>query len=90
MKTTVASMSDPHTDRDVYIGRPSIWGNPYSVTKKRSRAEAIRMFEEYLLGNTPLLQRVQELKGKRLICYCAPKACHGDVLARLANQNEPT
>jgi hypothetical protein len=28
----------------------------------------------------------RELKGKDLVCYCAPLACHGDVLSRIANE----
>ena len=31
-----------------------------------------------------LLAALPELAGKTLGCWCAPKACHGDVLARLA------
>ena len=28
----------------------------------------------------------KELKGKDLVCWCAPKACHADYLLYLANQ----
>lgn len=27
----------------------------------------------------------KELKGKDLVCWCAPKLCHGDVLLEIAN-----
>jgi hypothetical protein len=28
---------------------------------------------------------LSELRGKDLICWCAPEACHADVLLELAN-----
>jgi hypothetical protein len=28
----------------------------------------------------------RELKGKVLGCWCSPKACHGDILAKIANE----
>ena len=77
---------------DVYIGRGSKWGNPYSHkegTKAdyivKSRKEAIEKYEEYLLSNEALMNSIQELKGKVLGCWCSPKACHGEVLSRYAN-----
>lgn len=30
--------------------------------------------------------QVAGLKGKTLVCFCAPKPCHGDVLARVAEE----
>jgi hypothetical protein len=44
-----------------------------------------------LLRDRPeLIERARrELKGKRLGCYCAPKPCHGDVLARVAEGGTP-
>ena|SRR3990172_8669606 len=79
---------------DIYIGRGSgsKWGNPFSHkegTKATyvvsSREEAIQKYEEWLLTQPELLKALPELKGKVLGCWCSPKACHGDVLLRLAN-----
>lgn len=71
---------------DVYIGRPSRWGNPYRAGRDGSRDEVIRKFELYLLETPDLLSAVQsDLRGKVLGCWCAPKRCHGDVLAAYAN-----
>lgn len=78
---------------DVFIGRPSIWGNPYSHKegttarfKVATREEAIARYEEWLLSKPGLVSLAkQELRGKILGCYCAPLACHGEVLARIAN-----
>lgn len=68
----------------VYIGRPSKWGNPFKIGPDGDRAEVIRKFEAYV-STSPLRDNLWELRGKSLICYCAPEACHGDVLLRLAN-----
>lgn len=78
---------------DVYIGRPSKWGNPFSHLdtsaarfEAGSRDEAIDKYCHYLMGSSELLADLHELKGKTLGCWCAPKPCHGDVLAELANK----
>jgi hypothetical protein len=43
----------------------------------------IRKYREYLLSNPDLLDRLPELEGKTLGCWCAPKPCHGDVLVEI-------
>jgi hypothetical protein len=73
---------------DVYIGRPSKWGNPYSIGKDGTRKEVIEKYRKYLLSNKALLNDLYELEGKVLGCWCKPKACHGDVLAELVNNRE--
>lgn len=81
---------------DVYIGRPSKWGNPFTHkygTKAEfimpTRKMAIMAYEEWItMGEGKhLLNDLHELKGKTLGCWCHPQACHGDVLIKLANQN---
>lgn len=71
---------------DVYIGRPSKWGNPFRVNKYCSRDEAIDSYYEWILGQPELIASLHELKGKRLGCYCKPKRCHGDVLVELVKE----
>ena len=82
MTTVVNRRTDPY---DVYIGRPSKWGNPFKLTPRTTRAEVIARYEAWLLTQPQLLAALPELKGKRLGCWCAPLPCHGDVLARLAD-----
>ena len=76
----------------VYIGRPargrrgSKWANPFRLKDPKDRRERARMIEKYrrYLAGTDLDPR--ELRGKVLLCWCRPElACHGDVLAELAN-----
>lgn len=87
---------------DVYIGRPSKWGNPFShkdgTTAKfkcATREEAIQKYAEWLFTQDNLLSELKtELKGKVLGCWCAtqpldlgePYICHGQILAKLANE----
>jgi hypothetical protein len=69
----------------IYIGRPSRWGNPFVVGRDGSRGEVVAKYRAYLLGNQALMVALPELTGKDLVCWCAPEACHGDVLVELAN-----
>ena len=70
---------------DVYIGRPSKWGNPFVIGRDGTRDNVIARYEAWLLEQPELVDALPELAGKTLGCWCAPRACHGDVLARLAN-----
>ena len=69
---------------DIYIGRPSKWGNPFEIGKDGSREEVIAKYRDYIMLKPELLAALPELKGKVLGCWCSPLACHGDVLAELA------
>ena len=71
---------------DIYIGRGSKWGNPFKIGKDGNRQEVIDKYEEYIRNKPELLTDLQELKGKTLGCWCKPKDCHGDVLAKLINE----
>lgn len=85
MKTRVVNLR--HEAYDVYIGRPSFWGNPIRLQREDDRQNVLEEYTEWLLTTeegAKRLARLSELRGKRLGCFCAPKLCHGDVLARLA------
>lgn len=87
--TVVHCQREPY---DVYIGRPSLFGNPFSHVHSAlatfyvpTRVAAIRSFARWIRDQPELLEQLRELKGKRLGCWCAPLPCHGDVLAALAD-----
>lgn len=72
----------------VYIGRGrgSIWGNPFTIGRDGDRGTVIRRHREWLLARPELIARARaDLAGKDLVCFCAPRACHGDTLIELAN-----
>lgn len=77
-----------HCERDsydVYIGRPSIWGNPFKV-EDLGRKDCINRYREWIMYSeeaSDLRNQLPSLKGKTLGCWCKPKACHGDVLVEL-------
>lgn len=85
---------------DVYIGRPSKWGNPFTHIQDRktkaefivaTREEAIAKYREWILTQPALLNDLHELDGKILGCWCKPQSCHGDVLVELIrkkNEND--
>lgn len=71
----------------VYIGRGSKWGNPYVIPYDGDRQEVIAKYRYHLFGNPQLLEDAKiELRGKDLVCFCAPLPCHGDILLEVANQ----
>jgi len=71
---------------DVYIGRPSRWGNPFKLGRDGTREEVIDKYEVWIKTQKHLMTALSELEGKRLGCWCAPLPCHGDVLIRLINE----
>jgi len=73
---------------DVYIGRPSKWGNPFIVGKDGTRKEVMKKYKLYIISNKKLFNELSELQGKVLGCWCKPKSCHGDVLVELINKKE--
>lgn len=70
---------------DVYIGRPSKWGNLFTIGKDGTRKEVVEKYAQWVLTQPDLIASLWELEGKVLGCWCAPKPCHGDVLVRMAN-----
>jgi len=102
MITRIVNINDD--DHDVYVGRGSIYGNPFThlpLNKTQalisclSRIEAIKKYELWIWGtlwisshHPPTVDKIKELRGKRLGCHCYPKACHGSVLARIAEMTD--
>lgn len=79
---------------DIYIGRPSKFGNPWSHEegtlaefKVDTRAEAIQKYEEWVRSQPEMIAMIKrELRGRVLGCFCTPKLCHGHILAWIANE----
>lgn len=72
---------------DVYIGRPSQFGNPFKIGRDGTRDEVIAKFERYaaerVMTDAKFASAVKSLYGQRLGCYCFPLKCHGDILIEL-------
>ena len=70
----------------VYVGRPSKWGNPFVIGQDGDRIEVIEKYVQYVQSNPELMKSLHELRGKSLVCWCAPLPCHAHVLMDLANR----
>lgn len=75
----------------VYVGRPTPFGNPFVIGIHGDRDAVVDRFEQALLHkferDPDAKARLQAaLRGKDLVCWCAPARCHADVLMKYANQ----
>jgi hypothetical protein len=71
----------------VYVGRPTKWGDPFVIGRDGTRKQVIELYRAYLDTRPDLLAALPELRGKNLICWCAPLPCHADVLLEMANEH---
>ena len=81
----------------IYVGRPTMWGNPYPTVEQFERAIDNGDIFDHLAakyehtGNIPdywdLEMWLRGLKGQDLCCWCTlEKPCHADILLELANK----
>lgn len=103
-KTTVVNIRDHRNwkaEGGVYIGRTfrgqrgSAFANPFSIGKDGDRAEVIEKYgkwlERRLNSHTGVAEDMESLRGKMLVCWCKPEACHGDVIVEyLERSNDVT
>ena len=101
LNITAVSCSVVHCKKapyDVYIGRPSKWGNPFTHKQDGktlakhivgSRDEAVQAYREWITNGDGkhLMNDLHELKNKVLGCWCHPQSCHGDVLSELVTKH---
>jgi len=93
-----------HQGPRIYVGRKGRAGrghplaNPFKLKPNatdRERAECIAKYRDWLLAQPDLAEQLEALRvetrnGERpLACWCAPKACHADVLAELLTARFP-
>lgn len=70
----------------VYVGRPSEWGNPFRIGVHGDRDQVIVLHRKWVLSDPNRWAAIRrELRGKDLVCNCAPKPCHADILLWIAN-----
>lgn len=86
MKTKVVNRH--FEDYDIYIGRGTIWGNPFKIGIDGTREEVIDLYRQYAKHNPEIMDNLYKLKGKRLGCSCKPQSCHGDVLIELLKEQD--
>lgn len=75
----------------VYVGRPSVLGNPFTLYSESERDHVVAQYRQWLdaqrRANSAAWQEVERLaqqvasgKSLALQCYCAPRKCHADVI----------
>ena len=84
-----------------YVGRPSVLGNPFTIGHDGTRDEVITKYRRWLwdhmIPGSDVLAEIDRLaekfidqRGLTLVCWCAPKACHADVIAAAVEwRNQP-
>lgn len=88
--------NDPRLKTGVYVGRPSKYGNPIHLDNEGERDRVVDDHDKWLDGDANLVfmygqppslaEIIADLRGRDLICWCAPKRCHADNLLRRANR----
>jgi hypothetical protein len=87
--TTVDHVKKYKGKDGIYVGRPTIFGNPFVIGKDGTRAEVMEKYREYVLSRPDILKLIPMLKNRVILCHCRPAfQCHGDVLAELADREE--
>jgi len=71
---------------DIYVGRPSPWGNPFVIGADGTREQVIEKYRAWIQTQPHLLKMLPDLRGKILGCHCFPLPCHADVLVELSNK----
>lgn len=76
----------------VYIGRPALLGNPFAIDERTTREQVIEQFRQYFQARVATDEgfraAVLAVRGRDLGCWCAPKACHGDVILEWLAAND--
>ena len=86
VKAVVVHCKKAPKDSFVYIGRPSKLGNPCTLKDPKDGAARALVIEKYRawfnerLSDPEFLDALEEVRGRDLGCWCAPRACHGDVV----------
>lgn len=75
---------------DIYIGRPSAFGNPFRIGEDGDRSEVLSLYEHWLRGELEkrpaLKEQLLRLRGKVLGCWCSPEPCHGDIIVKIIEE----
>lgn len=83
-------------DEGIYVGRPSVLGNPFKLDPTKSREDQYQILEHYRQWLWQHIQakddvckfliglRERVLRGEsiKLVCWCAPEPCHADIIKK--------
>jgi hypothetical protein len=75
-----------------YVGRPTVLGNPFRIDEHTTREISIQRYAEWFISkirsrnsviiqHLHLMEKIIQDEGKlNLVCWCAPKMCHADLI----------
>jgi len=101
---TVTSRRGNQVFTGEYIGRPNPLGNPFVIGRDGTREKVIALYHNWLtdlwnIGDNNAqrielfrLADIAKIRDLYLVCWCAPKACHGDIIKQfieLINKEKP-
>ena len=77
---------------DFYVGRPTLWGNSFRLPKgggtDADRRRVVLQYARQFAARSEaqrwmMLAQMRTVirRGGKLVCWCAPKLCHAQVLA---------
>lgn len=72
------------TDDGIYVGRPSVFGNPKPIEKGETFDEVKQKeYKDWALNDDDFCDNLPYLHGYNLICFCEPKPCHAEVISQI-------
>jgi hypothetical protein len=71
----------------VYVGRPSVYGNPFGLAVYKTPEAAVKGYRTYLKMFPEMVTYIRKtLRGRDVACWCPlDKPCHADVILEMAN-----
>lgn len=82
---------------DIYVGRPSPLGNPFQMNTEAERDSVVAQYRKWLWAQIQdgsasagyeliaIARRVKKGEQIRLVCFCAPRKCHADIIVNAIN-----
>jgi hypothetical protein len=70
------------------VDRTTIFGNPFIEGQDGNRQQVLDKYEQWIWAPEQKFLRkrmMRELRGKNLVCHCAPLDCHADIILKIAN-----
>jgi len=74
----------------VYVGRPSLLGNPFKMKSEADREKVIQEYRVWLwervkergkvFAELMRIKKLAEIGDVNLICHCPPAKCHSEVV----------
>jgi hypothetical protein len=72
----------------IRVDRKTRWGNPFVMRNEAQREAVVSRYRVWLWDQIKSgkvrKQELAFLHGKQLGCWCAPRACHADILVKAA------